>query len=164
MNENRRHVGGRGLQLVYALAGKVGWTIDSVGPALSTPFAGYLHIPSAQLLLVATVAGLDEAIRQVEPATRTCRSDALVLSVADGETPMFVFAAWSTTGTIWTQPLVLWLNEAGETWIVPPRGKLDGLGFGLVDALHRAAHVPWDDAAAHRAGLDRAAAWLARIA
>ncbi len=151
----------RAQTLALALAETIGWTVDRAGPALSTPFASYLHVPSAQLLLVPTTAGLDFARRQDEPATRLCRSDALILSLPENGRPLFAFATWARSATCWTLPLLLWLGTSGEPWLVPTGENGDRLGFRLVDALHSAGRVPWEDHATRRAGLDRATAWLA---
>ena len=150
----------RALRLALALAARVGWTLDRTGPALSTPFAGYLHIASAQLLLVPTVAGLDYARRQVDPATRACRSDAIIVSLTGNTLPGFALATWSRTCTGWTMPLALWLAPGGESWLVPPPGSFDRLAVRLVDRLHTVGGLPWDDFSNRFDGFDRAAAWL----
>ena len=162
VNVKRAAAEARALRLALALAARVGWTFDRYGPMLPTAFAGYLHIGRAHLLLLPTVAGLDFARRQVEPATRACRSDALVVSLPDDGTPCFAFATWARTATSWMEPLALWLSQAGEPWLVPC-GDDGRLGVRLVDALHCAARVPWESDAARRAGLDRAAAWVAEL-
>lgn len=160
VNTMRAAAEARALRLALALAARVGWTLDRTGPALSTSYAGYLHVASAQLLLAPTTAGLDYTPRQVDPATRACRSDALIVSRTGDALPNFALATWSRVGTGWTMPLVLWLGETGEPWLAPPPGSFERLAVRLVNRLHTLGGLPWNDLGTRLDGFDRAAAWL----
>jgi hypothetical protein len=158
-NTRRAAAEARALTMALTVAAKAGWRFER-GPLPTTSFAQFLYVEAAHLLLVPTSAALPFAMRQVDPVVRETRSDALIVSSADADTPVFAMAVWARRETVWTQPLAAWLGEAGELWLVPDADDTPTLAFRLVDALHHAASVPWNSASERRAGLDRAAAWM----
>ena len=93
---------------MLAIAIKAGWRFEAAGPVLSTPFAGYLYVASAELLLVPTSAALPFATRLVEQTTREARSDALAVSCT-GDEVAIALGLWSAAGTRWTVPVRPWL-------------------------------------------------------
>lgn len=151
----------RALQMALVLAARIDWKIGR-GPLQSTSFAQLLYIEKPQLLLVPTTSGLPYSMRQVDPVVRDTRSDALIVSRPDSDTPVFAFAAWARRATSWTHPLCLWIGESNETWLVPVDGIGDGLGFRLVNALHHAATQPWKTEVERQVGHHRALAWMAK--
>lgn len=151
------------LQMALVLSAKAGWRFDN-GPIPPTAFALYLYIGSAQMLLVPTTAGLDFAVRQVEPVVRETRSDALIVSRPDEGPPRFAFATWTRFETEWTSPLTLWLSQTGAAWLVPAEPDSNRPGIALTVALHRRSALPWADDAERRAGFDRATQWMAKAA
>lgn len=50
----RRGAEARASTVALAIAAKAGWRFAHAGPALATPFAGYLYVDTVQLLLVPT--------------------------------------------------------------------------------------------------------------
>lgn len=152
----------RALHLALVLAAKAGWRFDR-GPLPHSSFTHFLYVEMAQLLLVPTTAGPEFAVRQVEPVVRETRSDALIVSLPDQAAPVFAFATWARHETVWTTPLVLWLTETGEPWLVPAAAEGTPLGFRLGNALHHAAPVPWASAFERAAGIGRAAAWMETV-
>lgn len=161
-NDKRVAAEARALQLALAVAARVGWRFDR-GPLPTTSFAQFLYVDAAQLLLVPTSAALPFATRQVEPVVREARSDALIVSSAGEGTPVFAMATWARSETVWTQPLLPWLADTSELWLVPDVDGATPFAFHLVDALHHVATVPWVLASERQAGLDRAAAWMREV-
>lgn len=163
----RRATAARALELSLALARKAGWRLEVAGPALSTPFTSYLYVDSAQLLLVPTAAGLSHATRLVEAAVREARSDALIVSTA-APAPAFAFARWAQRDTRWHLPVTPWLGADGELWIVAPGPSAAasysaGLTFLLAPRPTRDLPAPWQTDVERRAGMRRAATWLAAL-
>ncbi len=153
----RRAAEARALIVALAIANKAGWRFEAAGPVLSTPFAGYLYVASAELLLVPTSAALPFAIRLVEQATREARSDALVVSCTGKEIAM-ALGLWSAAGTRWTTPVRPWLDEVGALWLAGDHGDAAWrLHPGRVVA---AATSPWCTPQERQAGQHRAAGWL----
>lgn len=153
----------RALHLALVLAAKAGWRFDR-GPLPRSSFTHFLYVEAGQLLLVPTTAGPEFAVRQVEPVVRETRSDALIVSLPDQAAPVFAFATWTRHETVWTTPLVLWLTEAGEPWLVPGDTESAPLGVRLRNALHHAAPMPWASATERAAGIGRATAWMETVA
>ena len=151
------------LQMALVLAAKVGWRFGR-GPLLHQRFASFLHVETAQLLLVPSTAGLPFAMRQLGPVIRETRSDALIVSRPTDAAPTFAFAWWGFAETRWISLLTLWLTESGAAWLVPHADDYDELGIELVDKLHRIAGLPWTCPAERHAGSRRAHEWMARSA
>ena len=153
----RRAAEARALSVALAVAAKAGWRFEAAGPVLSTPFAGYLYVASAELLLVPTSAALPFATRLVEQATREARSDALIVSCTGTEIGM-ALGLWSAADTRWTVPVRTWLEGDGALWLVPDRGDAAWrLRPGRVVA---AATSPWCTPQERRDGERRTAGWL----
>lgn len=151
----------RALTLALALVARMDWRLGR-GPILGHAFTQYLYVPDPQLLIVPTTAGLEFAIRQVDPVIRDARSDAIIVSRSTEGVARYAFATWARQETVWTDPLALWLTDR-ETWLVPPPTSADTLGFRLRQTLHAVEAVPWCDPAARTTGYRRADAWMAQV-
>ena len=129
---------------------------------MSTPFAGYLYVASAELLLVPTSAALPFAIRLVEQAVREARSDALVVScTGEGDTleVRLALGLWSSAGTRWTSPVPPWLGEDGTMWLAADDDEASPLRPRRVAA----APAPWRTPHERDDGQQRAANWFAEL-
>lgn len=156
----RRAAEARALTVALAIANKAGWRFEAAGPVLSTPFAGYLYVASAELLLVPTSAALPFATRLVAQATQETRSDALVVSCT-GEKIGMALGLWSAASTRWMVPVRRWLSEAGALWLTADDGDVAlPLRPGRVVA---AATLPWCTPQERRDGERRAAGWLTEL-
>lgn len=162
IDKKRAAAEARALQTALVLAAHMDWTFGR-GPLLANSFAQFLYVEKPLLLLVPTSAGLPYSMRQVDPVIRETRSDALIVSRADGLSPQFAFATWSRRGIAWSQPLALWLGGNGDTWLVPAADGGDGLGFRLVNEVHNAAAVPCTTKVEQQVGYHRALAWMAKV-
>lgn len=158
----RRATEARALTVALAIAHKAGWNVAPAGPALSTPFSGYLYVAAAELLLVPTSADLPFAVRLAEQATREARSDALVVSFTgqDEAGPVrLALGLWSSAGTRWTAPAQPWLGNDGTLWLGSDRIRATSLRPRRIAA----EPVPWRTLLARQDGEARAAGWLERV-
>ncbi|WP_156167247.1 hypothetical protein [Sphingomonas sp. Ag1] len=159
----RRAAAARALKLSLAVARQAGWRFEIAGPALSMPFAGYLYVDSARLLLVPTAAGLTDAVRLVEAAVREARSHALIVSTADSE-PAFALGLWERADTRWHVPVTPWLGADGKLWMVTrplstAAPEVAGTSFPLEPNPARGLAAPWHTEDERRAGERRATTW-----
>lgn len=155
----RRAAEARALTVALAVAQKAGWRFERAGPVLSTPFAGYLYVDTAELLLVPTSAALPFATRLVEQATREARSDALVVSYTDGKISL-ALGLWSAAGTRWTVPVQPWLGDDGALWLAFDDGDA---AWRLRSGRVVADRAPWRTPHERDAGHTQAAAWIAGL-
>lgn len=161
----RRAAEARALAAALTIAARADWRFDRPGTSLSTPFAGYLYVDVAQLLLVPTSAALPFARRLVDGAVREARSDALIVSSAKGQLA-FALGLWSSAGTTWHMPVTPWLGDDGVLWMVadddaaPDTAPAD-IGFSLRKGRIVAEPTPWLTPLGRAAGENRATTWLA---
>ena len=163
----RQALQARALLASLCIAAKADWSFEHAGPALSTPFAGYLHVDAAQLLLVPTTSGLPFARRLADRATREARSDALIVScipVPRGN-PVILLALglWSLDGTVWQVPVWPWLGHDGTLWLGHASRKLPSQAWALRKARLRAEPAPWQTPREHDGGRARALGWLDKV-
>ncbi|MBB4088125.1 hypothetical protein [Sphingomonas carotinifaciens] len=158
----------RALSVALALAKRADWQFEHVGPTLSTPFAGYLYVHVAQLLLVPTTAGLPFTRRLVDAAMREARSDALIISTAAPELT-FALGLWRRSQTRWQLPVVPALHEDGELWLTVD-GADEVAGEMQTDTAYllqrspvMARASPWATPVELAEARSRAEAWLALV-
>lgn len=153
--------------VALAIAAKANWSFERPGPTLSTPFANYLYVSVAELLLVPTSAGLPFARRLADRAVREARSDALVVSctTAPSGLPRVLFALgrWSLDGTAWSLPVWPWLTRDGGLWLAPPIRGVDVEVWPLRQCRLRAEAAPWATLRDQDAGRARAIGWVDRF-
>lgn len=154
----------RALRAALAIAGKALWSFERPGPALSTPFANYLYVSVAELLLVPTTAGLPFASRLADRAMREARSDALVVaaSTAENGLPRVLFALgkWSSSGTAWSVPVWPWLSRDHGLWFLPSTRLPHVHAWPLRQCRVRSEPSPWSALRDLDAGRARAISWL----
>lgn len=164
---HRREAETRALTAALAVAAKADWRLERAGAALSTPFANYLYVDSAELLLVPTSAGLPFARRLTDRAVREARSDALVVACgsAPSGNPLLLFALglWSSTGTAWTVPVWPWLSRDGGLWFGPATQELEVSAWPLRQRRLKAEPAPWRTVRDHDAGRVRALGWFDKV-
>ncbi|KQN89955.1 hypothetical protein ASE95_14545 [Sphingomonas sp. Leaf231] len=158
----------RALSVALAIAKRANWQFEHAGPNLSPPFAGYLYVHVAQLLLVPTTAGLPFARRLVDAAMREARSDALIVSTADAE-PAFALGLWGRSQTRWQMPVQPALHEDGDLWLTiddaePIAGEMQANRAWLLQRCPVTTRAsPWATPADLADARKRAAAWLALV-
>lgn len=114
----------RVLRFTTALAKVAGWEVDQ-GPILPLPPEDWCfnYVPTVQTLLLPTTLPHDTLRPSVTAAVRRSRSDALVLGVRHSFGPpyrlMISVCTWAISGTAWYGPHQLWIDRAGECWLVP---------------------------------------------
>jgi hypothetical protein len=59
------------------------WSVDRVSAVFNLPFANYLYVERAQLLLIPTARNLADEMASVDRAEREARSDALIIRLPD---------------------------------------------------------------------------------
>lgn len=152
----------RALTVALAIANKAGWSLRHAGPVLSFPFAGYLYIESAELLLVPTSASLQWQRPIVSRAMREARSDALIVSTGPGATnPSLAVGLWTRKGNDWQVPAMPALDDSRALWLNSDEG--DGPSLRVREGRLRAAPAPWRSSAERQRDQRRAADWLACV-
>ena len=152
----------RALTVALAIASKAGWSLRHAGLVLSFPFAGYLYVEAAELLLVPTSASLEWQRPIVARAMREARSDALIVSVGPGSNcPSLAVGLWTREGNDWRAPVVPALSGDEALWL----GSVEGNAPALLvkEGRLRIEAGPWRSAAERRQDQSRAAAWLACV-
>jgi hypothetical protein len=152
----------RALTIALAIASKVGWSLRHAGPVLSFPFAGYLYVETAELLLVPTSASLEWQRPIVSRAMREARSDALIVSVGPGTTsPSLAVGIWMRDGNDWQVAAVPALDDGSALWLSSDEG--DGPAWRVKERRLRAAPAPWRSSAERQRDQRRAAEWLSCV-
>ena len=111
----------RALSGALAIADLAGWQIDRSVPILPMPFRNYLHIATAELLLVPSIEPSRGDLDTVERGTRIARCDALVVKASsEGNNTLYcAVGEWQRHGTLWHHARRLWLSSRNEAWLVP---------------------------------------------
>jgi len=111
----------RALSGALAIADLAGWRIDRSVPILPMPFRNYLHIATAELLLVPSIEPSRGDLDTVERGTRIARCDALVVKASsEGNHTLYcAVGEWQRHGTLWHHARRLWLSSRNEAWLVP---------------------------------------------
>lgn len=112
----------RALSGALALADLAKWRFDrSSSLILRQPFSNYLHVASAELLLVPSIEPSRGDLDVVDRGMREARCDALVVKVSSEGKPLLscAFGRWQRAGNEWCHERRLWLTRFGQAWLVP---------------------------------------------
>ncbi len=156
---------GRALAGALALADLAGWQIDRSAALILPPvYRNYLHVPTADLLLVPSIEPSRADLDIVGRGMRQARCDALVVKAATEvrRTLYCALGTWGRHENRWRHARRLWLSSRNEPWLVPDPAEAEqvALFYRLTSGPIRISPEPFvcRDLSA---GLDRADAYLA---
>lgn len=150
----------RAMLALLHIAKAVGWRTDRAGPALSIPFANYLHCNNAQLLLVPSVASIAWQRRVVDAAMREARSDALIVSTGPHFDRLdFAIGLWRYERNDWLDPVWPWVSRNG-LWF--GSDKLGDNALAAREGRLLVEPAPWRSFEEKNRGRARALGWLER--
>nr|WP_314470591.1 hypothetical protein [uncultured Sphingomonas sp.] len=159
----------RALSGALALAERAGWTFDRKAPLmLRPPFSNYLHVASAELLLVPSVDPTRRDLAIVDRGMREARCDALVVKASTSGKPMLYCAVgrWRREQNLWCHERRPWLTEHGQVWLVAEHAWAEDAKTSILlgpKRLQVASERPRLSAREMAEGFERADTFLAQI-